>query len=129
MSPIALMSALKELATNKDDNVILTCLTDADTEQREQVEQLQGLCIFAADIREELIDKILKPLKELSALAEKKDENLSLSHYCRWADNLEDQFARVEQLVKEGQAFFDSENMARLKSIPLLEPGPCRVRS
>lgn len=128
-SPISLMTALKELATNKEDNIVLTCLADADQDQREQVEQLQGLGIFVADIREELIDKIVLPLKELTTLTEKTDENLSLSHYCRWADNLEDQFARVEQLVKEGQAFFDSKNMARLKSIPLLEPGPRRVRS
>ena len=48
---------------------------------------------------------------------------------CRWADNLKEQFARVEQLVKEGQAFFDPKNMERLKSIPLLESGPRRVRS
>jgi len=114
-SPIALMSALKELATNKEDNIVLTCLADADQEQREKVEQLQGLDILAADIREELVDKILKPLKELAVLTDKTDENLSLSHYCRWADNLEDQFARVEQLVKEGQAFFDSKNLERLK--------------
>ncbi|MFV2058987.1 MAG: hypothetical protein ACC707_21210, partial [Thiohalomonadales bacterium] len=127
-SPIALMSALKELATNPEDNIVLTCLADADQEQREQVEQLQGLAIFAANIREELVDKILKPLKELTALTEKKDENLSLSHYCRWADNLEDQFSRGEQLVKEGQAFFEPKNMERLKSIPLLEPGSRCVR-
>ena len=128
-SPIALMSALKELATNKEDNIVLTCLADADQEQREQVEQLQGLDIFAADLREELVDKILKPLEELVALTDKTDENLSLSHYCRWADNLEEQFARVELLLKEGQAFFDPKNMERLKSIPLLELGPRRVRS
>ena len=127
-SPIALMSALKELAANPEDNIVLTCLADADQEQREQVEQLQGLGIFAADIREELVDKILKPLKELAALTGKTDEYRSLSHYCRWADNLENQFARVEELMKEGQAFFDSRNLDRLKCIPLLEPGSRRVR-
>ena len=79
-SPIALMSALKELATNKEDNIVLTCLADVDQEQREQVEQLQGLDIFTVDIREELVDKILKPLEELVALTDKTDENLSLSH-------------------------------------------------
>jgi hypothetical protein len=85
------------------------------------------LDIFVADIREELVDKILIPLKELTVLTENKDENLSLSHYCHWADILEDQFARVERLVKEGQDFFNPKNMERLKSIPLLESGPRRV--
>ncbi len=82
---------------------------------------MQGLGIFAADIREELIDKILKPLIELEDLVRNPGVNTSLPRYCRWADNLEEQFACVEQLVEEGRAFFDKENLQRLKSIPLSE--------
>ena len=77
--------------------------------------------IFAADIREELIDKILKPLLELEELAANPEANTSLPRYCRWADNLEEQFACAEHLVEEGWIFFDTENLQRLKSIPLSE--------
>ena len=85
----------------------------------DRVEQLQGLGIFAADIREELIDKTLKPLIELEELAGDPDASTSLPRYCRWADNLEEQFACAEYLVEDERAFFDIENLRRLKSIPL----------
>ncbi len=119
--PIDLLAALKELAMNKNDNAIIAAIieNEADPSQLERVEQLQGLGIFAADIREELIDNILKPLIELEELAGNPDANPSLTRYCRWADNLEEQFACAEQLVEEGRAFFDTENLQRLKSIPL----------
>ena len=119
--PIDLLAALKELATNKNDNAIIAAIieNEADPSQLERVEQLQGLGIFAADIREELIDKILKPLIELEELAGDPDASTSLPRYCRWADNLEEQFACAEHLVEEGRAFFDTENLQRLKSIPL----------
>jgi hypothetical protein len=80
---------------------------------------LQGLGIFAADIREELIDKILKPLIALEELAGNPDAKTSLPRYCRWADGLEEQFACAEQLVEEGRSFFSAENLQRLRSIPL----------
>jgi hypothetical protein len=106
--PANLLAALKELVTNKDENTILAALAEneADPSQLEHVEQLQGLGIFAADIREELIGKILKSLIEL-----------------------EEQFACAEYLVEEGRAFFDTENLERLKSIPLPEDSARLVRS
>ena len=121
--PIDLLASLKELATNKNDNAILAAIIENETDpsELERVEQLQGLGIFAADIREELIDKILKPLIELEELAGNPEANTSLPRYCRWADNLEEQFACAKQLVEEGQAFFDKGNLQRLKSIPLSE--------
>ena len=126
-----LLAALTELATNKDDNAILVALAEneADPFQLERVEQLQGLGIFAADIREELIGKILKPLMKLKVLAGDPDANPSLTRYCTWADRLEKQFAYAEYLVEEGRAFFDTENLERLKSIPLPEDSARRVRS
>jgi hypothetical protein len=121
--PIDLLAALKELATNKNDNAILAAIIENETDpsQLERVEQLQGLGIFAADIREELIGKILKPLIELEELAGNPEANTSLPRYCRWADNLEDQFTCAERLVEEGRAFFEKENLQRLKQIPLSE--------
>jgi hypothetical protein len=129
--PIDLLAALKELATNKDDNAILAAIieNEADPSQLERVQQLQGLGIFAADIREELIHKILKPLIGLQELAGNPDANTSLPRYCRWADNLEEQFACAEQLVEEGRAFFDTDNLQRLISIPLSDVSTRFMRS
>ena len=123
--PIELLSGLKELAADKEDNAILNTLTNniGDTSCLEQVEQLQGLGIFVTDIREALIGKILKPLLQLEEIAENQDNSLnpSLAVYCRWADSLEDQFNYTEYLIEEGRAFFNKENLERLKSIPLPE--------
>ena len=129
--PIDLLAALEELATNKNDNAVLAAIieNEADPSQLERVEQLQGLGIFAADIRVELIDKILKPLIELQELAGNPDANPSLTRYCRWADNLEEQFACAEHLVEEGRAFFDTENLQRPKSIPLSDVSTRFVQS
>jgi len=82
--PIDLLAALKELATNKNDNAIL---------------------------------------------AGNPDANTSLPRYCRWADNLEEQFACAEQLVEEGRAFFDTDNLQRLLSIPLTDVSTRFMRS
>ncbi|MEN8250119.1 MAG: hypothetical protein ABFS32_14395 [Bacteroidota bacterium] len=129
--PLELYAALKELATNPDNNSILSNLTENKDEhfQLENIQQLRGLAIFAKDIREELIIKILKPLKELEQLASNSIENQSLIHFCQWADSLEQQFTFAENLTKEGRAFFDLENLERLKSIPLSEVAASQVRS
>ncbi len=129
--PPELLAALRELSTNNNDNAILAAVTEneADPSQLERVKQLQGLGIFAADIREELINKILKPLIELEKLPGDPDANPSLARYCRWADNLEGQFAYAEDLVEEGRAFFDAENLDRLKSIPLSDASAQFIRS
>lgn len=129
--PSDLLAALKALATDKESNIILNALAEdaVDPFRLEQVEQLQGLRIFAADIREELIGKILKPLIQLGELAENPDANPSLASYCQWADSLEEQFTRAELLVGEGRAFFAAENLERLKSIPLSEQSAQFMRS
>ncbi|GMQ87482.1 MAG: hypothetical protein BMS9Abin08_0686 [Gammaproteobacteria bacterium] len=54
------------------------------------------------------------------------EENITLG---TWADNLEAQFACAEQLVEEGRAFFDPENLERLKSLPLSEESVRLMRS
>ena len=129
--PPELLTALGALAVNKEDNAILTALAeeDADPFHMEQVKQLQGVGIFATDIRDVLIGNILKPLKQLEAYAESPDSNPSLAVYCRWADRLDEQFACAEFLVDEGRAFFKRANLERLKSIPLSEKSARRTRS
>jgi hypothetical protein len=129
--PADLLATLKMLATDKEDNTILSALAEEDVgpSHLEQVQQLQGLGIFAADIHEELIGKILKPLKQLEEAIEDPEANPSLASYCQWADRLEEQFACAEHLVEEGKAFFDRENLERLKSIPLSEQSTRFMRS
>lgn len=128
--PSELLTALRELAANKEDNAILTALIENnDSSCIEQVEQLQGLGIFATDIREVLIEKILKPLKQLEEYAKNPKSKRSLAIYCRWVENLDDQFVRAEQLIEEGRAFFKKENLERLTSIPLPEKSARRTRS
>ncbi len=129
--PADLLAALSELATRKNGNAILSVLVEKNADQAglAQVEQLQGLGIFATDIREALIGNILKPLIQLEEDAENPGSNPSLAAYCRWADNLDDQFACAEYLVKAGRAFFNTGNFERLKSIPLSQKSARRVRA
>lgn len=129
--PEELLTALGELATNKDDNAILDTLLEnsADASRLEQVEQLEGLGIFVVDIREALINGILRPLEQLEEYAEDPDSTRSLADYCRWADRLDEQFALAEHLVEEGRAFFKTENLERLQSIPLSEKSARLTRS
>lgn len=129
--PADLLAALKELATSKDDNAILATLAEneTDTSELERVQKFQGLGIFTADIREELVGKLLKPIIDLEKLAEDPGANPSLTRYCKWAESLEEQFAFVEYLLEQGRAFFEAENLKRLKSIPLPEECARLVRS
>jgi len=129
--PAELLTALSKLAVNKEDASILNALIEDKTGQSrlEQVMQLHGLGIFVTDIREVLIENILKTLIRLEEIAEDPDPKPSLSRYCQWADGLDEQFTSAEYLVGEGQAFFDSKNLERLKGIPLSENNARLVRS
>ena len=129
--PAEMLSALSKLAVNREDDSILDALVEDETGQSrlEQVQQLQGLDIFATDIRETLIENILKPLIWLEEIAGDRDPKQSLSRYCNWADGLDEQFDYAEYLVKEGQTFFESSNLERLKSIPLADNNARLVRS
>jgi hypothetical protein len=129
--PAELLAALCKLAVNKEDDGILNALVDDKNRQGrlEQVTQLHGLGIFATDIRDALIENILKPLIQLEEIAKDADPKESLSRHCQWADSLDEQFAYAEYLVKEGQAFFDSNNLERLNSIPLSENNVRLTRS
>lgn len=129
--PLDLLVALKKLALNNDENSIQALFIDneADSFQTENIKQLQGLSIFSSDIREELIDKILKPLIELQKLTDGPDSKTTLTRYCKWADTLDEQFANVEALIEEGQMFFETWNLERIKSIPLPNNSARLVRS
>jgi hypothetical protein len=126
-----LLTALGELATNKEDNAILNTLLEdnADASRLRQIEQLEGLGIFAVDIRDALIDGVLRPLEQLEDYAQNPDSTRSLANYCRWADRLDEQFALVETLIEEGRAFFKTENLERLQAIPLSKESARLIRS
>ena len=81
------------------------------------------------DIREALINGILRSLEQLEEYAEDPDSTRSLANYCRWGDRLDEQFALIEHLVTEGQAFFKTENLERLQSTPLSKKSARRIRS
>jgi len=121
--PAELLAVLTELANNTEDNAVLDALAENDSTafQLEQVEQLEGLGILNADIKETLIGNILKPLKELEVIIESREPIRSLARFCKWADKVDDCFALAETLVDEGRLFFKATNMERLKSIPLSE--------
>lgn len=129
--PAELLTALGELATNKEDNAILNALLEdnADGSRLRQIEQLEGLGVFAVDIREALIDGVLRPLEQLEDYAKDPDSTRSLANYCRWADRLDEQFALVEKLLEEGRVFFKTENLERLQSIPLSKKSARLTRS
>jgi len=129
--PAELLAALCKLAVNKEDDSILNALAEDEFGQirLEQVMQLHGLGIFVRDIREVLIENILKPLIRLEEIAGDPDPKQSLSGYCQWVDSLEEQFTHAEYLVKEGQAFFESKNLERLQSVPLSENNARLIRS
>ncbi len=129
--PAELLTALRELATKKDDSAILSALLENsdDVFRLGQLEQLEGLEIFVVDIREAPINGVLRPLEQLEEYAETPDSTRSLAAPCTWADRLEEQFALVGRLIEEGQAFFVAENLERLKSIPLSKKGARLTRS
>ena len=121
--PTELLSILAELASNKNRNTIIDARTEGDNTASplEENEQLEGLGIFNADIKEALIGNILVPLKELEAIVANSELVGSLSKFCKWAEKIEDHFSFAESLVTGGRLFFTAENMERLKSIPLSE--------
>ncbi len=128
--PADLLAALQTLASNKDDNEIVDKLLETESESViAQIEQLQGLAIFATDIREALIGDILKPLKRLIDIAQDPTSHPSLTAFCKWADKLEDHFAQAELLVEQGHIFFTNENLKQLNSIPVSEKSAKRIKS
>ena len=55
--------------------------------------------------------------------------NYRSRRYSEWMDRLAEQFADAECLVEQGQAFFDSKNLERVKGIRLSEYSARLVRS
>jgi hypothetical protein len=129
--PSELLSILAELAKDKKDSAILDALIkDDDTSSpQEAIDQLEGLGIFNADIKETLMGNILKPLKELEVLIASPESTRSLSRFCKWSDEIEDHFTLAESLVDDGRLFFKSANIERLKSIPLSEKNAMLTRT
>jgi hypothetical protein len=128
--PLELILALKQLAKQKKANDTQKNLTEGhiDYSNINDIEDIQGLNIFNWDIRTELIGKILKPLMELQSLTKETNKKFSLTPYCKWADELEEQFNHVEKIIKEGQLFFTKWNLERIKKIPLSKESEHQIK-
>ena len=55
--------------------------------------------------------------------------NYRSRRYCQWTDRLAEQFADAECLVEQGQAFFDSKNLERVKGFRSSQYSARPVRS
>jgi hypothetical protein len=129
--PAELISALKELQAGHEESSVFERLIEdnASDQQLQDVEQLTGLGIFVADIRQLLIERVLKPLAQLDEKAKKSGPQGSVDIPADWADQVERNLVTAETLVTEAQFFFTEENIQRLKSIPLPDKAAQAVRT
>ncbi|MEH6625996.1 MAG: hypothetical protein V7739_06115 [Motiliproteus sp.] len=129
--PLELVNALQELQASKDNSSIFERLIEnnASDQQLQDVEQLQGLGIFCADIRQLLIENVLKPLTKLDEKAKKAEPEGSIRIAVDWAEQIERNLVMAENLIAEAQLFFCDDNIKRLQSVPLSETAAKKVRS
>ncbi len=128
--PAELITALHQLEQDKEDNGIFEQLIEnnASDQQLQDVETLTGLGVFRDDIRQLLIEQILKPLAELDAKATKAAAKNSTSIPYNWTEQVETSIAAAEALIEEARQFFTDENINKLKSIPLPDKAAKVVR-
>lgn len=119
--PSELVIALKELQAGKEESSVFELLIEnnASDQQLQDIEQLDGLGIFVADIRQLLIESVLKPLKILDEKVKKAESKGAVDVSVDWPDQVEHNLVAAEKLVIEAQLFFTEENIKRLNSIPL----------
>jgi hypothetical protein len=84
-----------------------------------RIGSLQGLDIFATDIRKILINQVEKQFSELDQLNFVSIKRTQLRELYSWAHSLDDTLAEAELLIGAGQSFFEPENLALLKYIPV----------
>ncbi len=127
--PSELVIALKELQAGKEESTVFECLIEnnASDQQLQDIEQLDGLGIFVADIRELLVESVLKPLAILDEKAKKARSKGVVGVSFDWPDQVEHNLVAAEKLLIEAQLFFTEENIKRLHSIPLPNEAAKRV--
>ena len=130
-SPADLLSALKELQAEKEESSILESLIEnnASDQQLEDVEQLEGLDIFTGDIRQLLIEQVLKPLQALESKAKQAGSQQAISVPVDWTEQVDQNLGAAEKLIADARVFFTEENINRLKSIPLDDKAARTVRA
>ncbi|GGK55450.1 hypothetical protein [Amphritea balenae] len=130
-SPPDLLSALKELQAEKEESSILESLIEnnASDQQLEDVEQLEGLDIFTGDIRQLLIEQVLKPLQALESKAKQAGSQQAISVPIDWTEQVDHNLGAAEKLIADARVFFTEENINRLKSIPLDDKAARAVRA
>lgn len=129
--PPELVAALKELQAGKEESSVFELLIEnnASDQQLQDIEQLDGLGIFAADIRHLLIESVLKPLTKLDDKAKKAGSKGTVDIPVDWAEEVEHSLVTAEKLLIEAQLFFTEQNIERLKSIPLPDKAAKTVRA
>jgi len=130
-SPAELLTSLQQLQRDPQAEAVFERLIerDASDQQLQDVEQLQGLAIFAEDIRELLIERILKPLTLLEEKAAKAGADGSVAVPLRWTEQVDSDLSAAEQLIAEGRSFFTESNLKRLRSVPLDDQAALQVRN
>ncbi len=127
--PSELIVALKNLQAGKEESSVFELLIEnnANDQQLRDIEQLDGLGIFVADIRNLLIEGVLKPLIKLDEETEGLKGSVEIS--ADWTDQVEHNIVTAENLTIEARLFFTEENIKRLKSIPLSDKAAKTVRT
>ncbi len=129
--PAELKSALDDLRQHGEEGATFASLIDSNASdgQLQDIEQLQGLEVLTGDIRNLLMERILKPLTKLDQKAGSAAAGQGVRVPVQWADEVEACFIQAEQLIEAGRLFFSPDNIARLRSIPLPDPAAQAVRA
>ena len=119
--PTELFEALKSLHQEGENSPVLEKMIDADANdtQLANIENLQGLGVFAGDIRQQLIEICLKGINKLEKKLERYNDTETLQLPDNWFDDINQALSNGEQLLSEASLFFTPENLLRLTSLPL----------
>lgn len=119
--PAELLEALKSLHQQGENSPVLEQMIEANANdvQLADVENLQGLGVFAGDIRQQLIDTCLKGITELEKKLSRYKDTDTLQLPDDWFDDISQALNNGEQLLSEANLFFTPENLLRLSSLPL----------
>ncbi len=90
--------------------------------RREKVGRIEGLAIWQTELKTILIDDLqqgMLRLKRFDAGSETSD--VVQRKHAQWVDDTGSKFAKIEQLIAAGQAFFAVNNIALLKRLSTAE--------
>ncbi len=83
------------------------------------VGKLRGLEIFVTNIRDLLIGKVEKRFREIDTIDSDTVRRNQLRDLYQWTTQVDDILAEAEFLIGDGELFFDGDNLALLKYLPM----------